>query len=53
MKKLKELLIFIGAGGMLTIGGVLGLIGILLFSTLITAGPIILVIWVVWKLFFN
>ena len=35
------------------IGGILGLFLIMLVSILATAGPIVLVIWVMGKLFFN
>lgn len=49
----KEWLQLIGLGSLLTAGGVLGIIVIVLAGILATAGPVVLVIWVVWKLFFN
>lgn len=55
MKKVKEwleIIGFIGLGSILAGGSILGLAILILASILITAGPIVLVIWVVWKLFF-
>lgn len=46
---LKEIAIAIGA--ILAIIG--AIVGFIIVATLITAGPIVLIIWVVWKLFFS
>ena len=51
--KIKEWLGLIGLGGLTLSGGILGMLFLAFISILVTAGPIILIIWVIWKLFFN
>ena len=51
--KTKDWLELIGLGGLTIAGGLFGIIALGILSILVTAGPIIVVIWVVWKLFFN
>lgn len=50
---LKEWLQLIGLIGSTLIGGLIGIILIALFLIAVASGPIVVVIWVVWKLFFN
>lgn len=50
---MRDLLGIILYGLALGIGAVLGLIAVAAFLITITAGPIVVIIWVVWKLFFN
>lgn len=49
----KEWLGLIGLGGLTVTGGILAVFLLVLASVLVTAGPIVLVMWVAWKLFFN
>lgn len=49
----KEWFKFGGLMTLLTGGGIFAAILLVLLSIVATAGPIVLVIWVVWKLFFN
>ena len=51
MESMKEWLKIIGLGGLVTAGSIFGLALIALFFIAVSAGPIILIIWVIWKLF--
>ncbi len=53
MKKIKEWAEIIGLGGLLAGGGILAFIMVALVSIAISTAPFVIVIWVIWKLFFN
>ena len=46
---LKKILVVVGAG----LGVICSVIGIILVYLTITVAPFIIIIWVIWKLFFN
>ena len=52
-ENIKEWLKIIGLGGLLTAGSIFSLALIVVFFIAFSAGPVVLIIWVIWKLFFS